>query len=66
MKRINQMMKYGAGASLVALAAAAHAEVPENVTNVITNIGTDGALVAWAIFAGLVAIMVVKYLRRAL
>ena len=66
MKRINQVVKYGVGASLAASAVAAHAEVPADVTNVITNIGTDGALVAWAIFTGLVAIMVVKYLRRAL
>ena len=66
MKRINQAVKYGAGASLAALAVAAHAEVRADVTNVITNSGTDGALVAGAIFGGLVAIMVVKYLRRAL
>ena len=35
MKRINQVVKYGAGASLMSLAVAAHAAIPAGVTEKI-------------------------------
>ena len=43
MKRINQAVKYGVGASLTSLAVAANAAVPADVTTAIDNIGVDGA-----------------------
>ena len=64
MKRINQVVKYGAGASLMSLAVAAHAAVPAGVTEKIEEMGVDGATVAWAFFLGLLAIVVVKYMRK--
>ena len=64
MKRINQVVKYGAGASLMSLAVAAHAAVPAGVTEKIEEMGVDGATVAWAMFLGLLAIVVVKYMRK--
>ena len=64
MKRINQVVKYGAGASLMSLAVAAHAAVPAGVTDKIDEMGVDGATVAWAMFLGLLAIVVVKYMRK--
>ncbi len=64
MKRINQVVKYGAGASLMSLAVAAHAAVPAGVIEKIDEMGVDGATVAWAFFLGLLAIVVVKYMRK--
>ena len=64
MKRINQVVKYGAGASLMSLAVAAHAAIPAGVTEKIEEMGVDGATVAWAMFLGLLAIVVVKYMRK--
>ena len=64
MKRINQVVKYGAGASLMSLAVAAHAAIPAGVTENIEEMGVDGAAVAWAFFLGLLAIVVVKYMRK--
>ena len=64
MKRINQVVKYGAGASLFSMAVAANAAVPADVTTAINSIGVDGATVAWAFFLGLLAIVVVKYMRK--
>ena len=66
MKRINQAVKYGVGASLTSLAVAANAAVPANVTSAIDNIGVDGATVAWAVLIGLVSIVAIKYIRKAL
>ena len=66
MKRINQVVKYGAGASLMSLAVAANAAVPADVTTAIDSIGVDGATVAWAVLIGLVAIVAIKYIRKAL
>lgn len=66
MKRINQVVKYGVGSSLVAVAAVANAAIPADVTTAIGDIGTDGATVAWAVLVGLVAIIAVKYIRKAL
>ena len=64
MKRINQVVKYGAGASLMSLAVAAQAAIPTGVTDKIDEMGVDGATVAWAMFLGLLAIVVVKYMRK--
>ena len=64
MKRINQVVKYGAGAFLMSLAVAAHAAIPAGVTDKIDEMGVDGATVAWAMFLGLLAIVVVKYMRK--
>ena len=66
MKRINQAVKYGAGASLMSLAVAANAAIPTGVTDKIEELATDGTTVAWALFLGLLAIVVVKYMRRSL
>ena len=66
MKRINQAVKYGAGASLFSMAVAAHAAVPAGVTDKIDEMGVDGATVAWAVLIGLVAIVAIKYIRKAL
>ena len=66
MKRINQAVKYGVGASLTSLAVAASAAVPADVTTAIESIGVDGATVAWAVLIGLVAIVAIKYIRKAL
>ena len=66
MKRINQVVKYGAGASLMSLAVAAHAAIPAGVTEKIEEMGVDGATVAWAVLIGLVAIVAIKYIRKAL
>ena len=66
MKRINQVVKYGAGASLMSFAVAANAAVPAEVTTAIESIGVDGAIVAWAVLIGLVAIVAIKYIRKAL
>ena len=66
MKRINRVLKYGAGASLFSMAVAANAAVPADVTTAINSIGVDGATVAWAVLIGLVAIVAIKYIRKAL
>ena len=66
MKRINQAVKYGAGASLFSMAVAANAAVPVDVTTAIDSIGADGATVAWAVLIGLVSIVAIKYIRKAL
>ena len=66
MKRINQAVKYGVGASLTSLAVVVNAAVPADVTTAIESIGVDGATVAWAVLIGLVAIVAIKYIRKAL
>lgn len=64
MKRINQV--FGVGASLMSFAFAANAAVPADVTTAIDSIGVDGSTVAWAVLIGLVAIVSIKYIRKAL
>ena len=49
-----------------ALSVPAFAAVPPGVTSAIGDIGVDGATVAWAVLVGLVAIVAVKYIRKAL
>ena len=44
----------------------AMAAVPADVTTAINNIGVDGSTVAWAVLIGLVAIVAIKYIRKAL
>ena len=44
----------------------AMAAVPADVTTAIDTIGVDGATVAWAVLIGLVAIVAIKYIRKAL
>ena len=66
MKLMNKLVKFGTGASMAIYAVAANAAVPANVITAIDDIGVDGVTVAWAVLVGLVAIVAVKYIRKAL
>ena len=65
MKPFKQSLKYGAAASLVAVGAAAHAEVPAAITTAISTMQTDGVTVATAFVVASIAVAAIKFLRSA-
>lgn len=64
----SQVLKYGAGASLLALAASAHAAVPAEFTDAITDALADVATMAGALVGvGAVAVafmIALKYVKK--
>lgn len=64
MKKFKQALKYGAGASLLA-AGAANAAVPQEITDAISTMQTDGVTVATAFVVASIAVAAIKFLRTA-
>lgn len=64
---MNKMFRFVAApvASSLALVGAAHAEAPAAVTTAITAMGTDGATIAGAVLVAIIAVLAIKFLRKA-
>lgn len=60
--------KMGAGllGSALLLTGTAHAAVPANALDALTEATTDVSTIGWAVFAVIIAAMAFKYMRRAL
>lgn len=55
-----------AATSVLVFTAPAHAAVDAAVTTVLGEMKTDGVIVAGAVFVALIAIVAIKYLRKAM
>lgn len=71
MKKMNQLRKFGAKASVAVgtlglMATQAYAAVPADATTALTDAKTDATTIGTAVFVILVAIAAFKYMRRSL
>ena len=71
MKKMNQLRKFGAKASVAfgilgLMATQAYAAVPADATTALTDAKADATTIGTAVFVILVAIAAFKYMRRSL
>lgn len=61
-----QVMKFGAGAALLAVGVTANAAVDAAITTAITTMAADAITVASAVLVAIIGVVAIKFIRKGL